>query len=175
MRSALSWRRLFGLESPPEGFLGTLEPDERVVASAEVAGGGGVLVCTAHGLWLPEGRRVGWHLISKATWGNDTLTVIEAEVGENLTEAVVLVDGFPRSFRLTEPGRVPEVVHRRVTGSIRARQRIELADGGAWLLRRAVAGADGTLLQVRVDPGTDVETLRGAIPEAARTLKEETP
>jgi hypothetical protein len=174
MKFALTWRRLFGLESPPEGFLGTLAPDERVLASAPVAGGDGVLVCTPDGLWLPEGRRVGWHLISKATWANDTLAVTEAEEGEMLTEAVLLVDRSPRSFRLIEPGRVPEVVHRRVTGSIRARQRIELDSGGAWLLRRAVPSTDGTLLQVRVDPGTDVEALRGAISEAAHTLKEET-
>jgi hypothetical protein len=175
MNFALNWRRLFGLESPPEGFVGALEPDERVLASAPVAGADGVLVCTPQGLWLPEGRRVGWHLISKATWASDLLTVIEAEEGERLDAAVLLADGSPRSFRLTEPGRVPEVVHRRVTGSIRGRQRIELAAGGAWLLRRAVPGADGTLLQVRADPGTDVEALRGAIPDAARALKEEAP
>lgn len=175
MKFALNWRRLFGLESPPEGFLGTLEPDERVLASAPVAGAGGVVVCTPQGLWLPDGRRVGWHLISKATWANDALTVIEAAEGRNLSGAVLLVDGAPRSFRLTEPGRVPEVVHRRVTGSIRGRHRLELAGGGAWLLRRAVPGTDGTVLQVRVDPGTDVEALRGAIPDAARALKEETP
>jgi hypothetical protein len=51
---------------PPAGFIGALEPAERVVTTGELAGGGH-LVLTQLGMWVPEGaeaRRVGWHLVS---------------------------------------------------------------------------------------------------------------
>ena len=40
--------------------------------------GGGHLVLTQLGLWVPEGaeaRRIGWHLVSKATWKSGALAV----------------------------------------------------------------------------------------------------
>ena len=75
----MSWlSRLLGRAELPAGFPGRLDPDERVVAAA-TTGEGDPLVVTSHGLWLaePDGgaRRVGWHLVSKATWQSGTLTV----------------------------------------------------------------------------------------------------
>jgi hypothetical protein len=168
----LNWRRLVGLESPPEGFTGRLEPDERVLASATLSDGSGVLVVTPLGVWLPEGRRVGWHLVSKARWADGALTLVEADERGTIGDAVLLVDRTPVRLALGEPGRVPELVHRRVTESIKVRHRIELPGGGAWLLRRSVPGRDGLTLQVRPDPGTDTEALEQAVPRAARVLKE---
>lgn len=168
----VSWRRLFGLETPPEGFAGTLGPDERVLASATLAQDGGVVVLTQLGVWLPEGRRIGWHLVSKAGWSNGTLSLVEADEAGILDGAVLLADRPETRLVLAEPGRVPELVHRRVTGSIRARERVELPVGGAWVLRRAVPGEDGSALQVRPDPGTDVEVLRAVLPTVAATLRE---
>lgn len=171
----MSWlHRLLGREVLPAGFAGQLDGEERVLASATVSGsvGGGVLVATSYGLWLPEGRRIGWQLVSKATWGGGELTVIEAEESGTVGAAVLLVDRPPRRLPLTEPGRIPEMVHRRVTSSIRARVRVELPGGGAWFVRRATPGRDGAQVQVRPDPETDPEALRRAADGAIRQLKE---
>ncbi|WP_028925230.1 hypothetical protein [Pseudonocardia acaciae] len=169
------WRaRLVGLlggERLPEGFAGRLDAQERVLATATVSGGGPLVVST-YGLWLPEGRRVGWHLVSKATWGGGALSVIEAEESGEAGDAVLLRDLPPRRLPLAEPGAVPEVVHKRVTGSIRSRHRRELPGGGAWFVQRAVPGRDGMVLQVRPDPGADVDAVRRVAVEVARKLKE---
>jgi hypothetical protein len=167
----MSWlHRLLGREELPEGFAGTLTGDERVLASA-TARGGAPVVATSLGVWLPEGRLVGWHLVSKATWADDALWLVEADECGTVDEAVLLMDRSPRQLPLEQPGRLPELVHARVTGSIRARQRVELPGGGAWFLRRSVPGRDGLVLQVRPDPGTDEDALRAAAPEAIARLR----
>ncbi|MEU4739349.1 hypothetical protein AB0G02_02640 [Actinosynnema sp. NPDC023658] len=152
------FQRVFG-SGAPEGFTGALEADEHVLASA--AAGSGWLVATSHGLWLPgdpEPRRVGWHLVSKATWSGGALAVVEAVEDGTAGDAVVLRDLAPRRFPLESPGKVPQVVHERVTGSIRSRE--HNATVGAWFVQRKVAGRDGVVLQVRPDRGTDVERVR---------------
>jgi len=167
---SINWRSLLGLETPPEGFTGRLDPDERVLASASLADGAGVVVLTQYGVWLPAGRRIGWHLVSKASWSSGTLSLIEADETGTLGAAVLLADRAPVHLTLAEPGRVPELVHRRVTESIRAREWVDLPGGGAWVLRRAVPGANGLALQVRADPGTDVEALRRVLPPEDSTV-----
>lgn len=172
----MSWSerlaRLLGRERLPDGFAGRLDPDERVLAVARLAGSGS-LVATTAGLWLVEGRRIDWHLVSKATWGDGAIVVTEAEVADTLDEdTVVLRDLRPIRLVLAEPGAVPEIVHKRVTGSIRFRHRRELPGGGAWFVRRGLPGRDGLVLQVRPDPGTDPELVRRVAGEVARRVKE---
>lgn len=145
------------------------EPDEHVLARAAVAGGGEV-VLTSRGLWLPDGRLIGWHLVSKATWEGGALTVVAAQEAEVVAGAVVLADEPPRRMALTDPGRVPELVHKRVTASIRSRHHRELPGGGAWFVQRAVPGRGGTVLQVRPDPGTDPAAVRQVAGDVARKL-----
>ena len=135
--------------------------DERVLAIARTAEGAH-LVVTSWGLWLPEAdgpRRLGWHLVSKAVWRNGALAVVEAEeaaqLGATGSGAVLLIDRPVRRFRLVDAGRLPEVVHARVEGSIRSRHHRDLPGGGAWFVQRKVPGRDGTVLQVRPDLGTD--------------------
>ncbi len=158
-------RRLFGrLTEPglPPDFPGKLVDQEHVLGVAELAGGGH-LVATSLGLWLPDGervRRVGWHLISKATWDQGQLAVIEADETGTVEGAVLLADRPVRRLRLTTPGRVPGIVHARVTGSIRSSHHRDLPGGGAWVIQRSVAGRDGIVLQVRPDPGTDLDAVR---------------
>ncbi|NUT49217.1 MAG: hypothetical protein HOV94_18210 [Saccharothrix sp.] len=147
--------RIFG-SGAPEGFTGALEADERVLASAAI--GSEWLVATSHGLWLPGPRRVGWHLVSKATWSGNALAVVEAVEDGTAGDAVLLRDLPPRRFPLESPGKVPEVVHERVTGSIKSTE--HNATVGAWFVQRKVAGRDGVVLQVRPDPGADVERVR---------------
>jgi hypothetical protein len=164
-------RALLGRDALPEGFAGVLEADERLLASAPVTGGGHVVV-TSWGVWLPEEapRRIGWHRISRATWNAGTFALVEADEDEIAPAVVVLTDRPARRLRLAEPGRVPEVVHDRVTASIRTRHHRDLPDGGAWFVQRRVPGRDGVVLQVRPDPGTDADAVRRLAAEVARTL-----
>jgi hypothetical protein len=163
-------RALLGRDALPEGFPGRLEGDERLLAAAAVAGGGH-LVVTTWGIWLPGAdARVGWQRVSKATWGNGALVVVQADEEELAPGVVLLADHPPRRLRLAEPGRVPEVVHERVTASIRSRHHRDLPDGGAWFVQRKVPGRDGVVLQVRPDPGTDADAVRRLAVEVARTL-----
>jgi hypothetical protein len=60
---------------------------------------------------------------------------------------------------VADPGALPQVVHQRVTGSVRSSHRRELPGGGAWFVQRSVPGRDGVVLQVRVDPGTDLDVV----------------
>jgi hypothetical protein len=154
----------------PEGFEGALEADEYVLASAKVTSGGH-LVATSLGLWLPGARRVGWHMINKATWGGGALVLIEASEASRAGEAVVLTDMPPVRFVLTASGRLPDIVHARVTKSITTRHRQELPGGGAWFVQRKVPGQDGVVLQVRPDSGTDAEAVTRLASEVAAKMR----
>ncbi len=166
-------RGFSGRDGLPDGFAGPLDPDERVLAVASVVGGDRHLVATSVGLWLPTGdgvRRVGWHLVSRASWKAGTLVLVEADETEQVDGAVVLADRGPTRWRIGDAGRLPEVVHARVEGSIRSRHHRELPGGGAWFVQRKVAGRDGIVLQVRPDPGTDADAVRSVTAQVARTL-----
>jgi hypothetical protein len=157
----------------PEGFPARPEPGENVIAAAAVDGGGH-LVVTSLGLWLPDGdggaRRVGWHLVGKATWADGVFTLTESAETERAGGVVVLSDLEPVRFRLPDPGKVPQQVRLRVDGSVRTRHRHELPGGGAWFVQRKVPGHDGTVLQVRPDPGTDPALVSAIAEEVAEKL-----
>jgi hypothetical protein len=161
-------------DGTPAGFTGTLDAEESVVAACACATGGHV-VATSRGLWVPTddgSRRIGWHLLSKVTWGNGELVVIEAEETAEAGSAVILADRQPVRYRLAEPGKLPQAVHRRVTGSIRSRHHRDLPGGGAWFVQRKVPGQDGIQLQVRPDPGTDPAAVRQVAAEVAEKIRE---
>jgi hypothetical protein len=165
--------RFFG-SGAPQGWTGTLDADENVLAAGELRGGGH-LVATSLGLWVPgddSTRRVGWHLISKATWANGQLTVIEAHETGAAGDAVLLADRPPRRYALETPGKLPEIVHRRVTGSIKSRHHRDLPGGGAWFVQRKVPGRDGVLLQVRPDEGTDIDAVSKIAAEVALRIRD---
>lgn len=144
--------RLAGTAEVPADFQGTLDTEEHVLAAGRVDDG--AVVATHLGLWLPEGRRIGWHLVSKATWRDSVLTVTEAEQTGEAGGAVLLRDRPVRRLRLTEAARLPDVVHERVNASIRSRHHRDLPGGGAWVVQRKVPGRDGIALQIRPDEGT---------------------
>ena len=178
LRDAL--RRILRGDGLPDGFPGRLEAEERVLATASTADGGH-LVVTSWGLWIADGdgvRRVGWHLVSRASWRNGSLALVEADEVEEIgsgdgPRAVLLADRPARRFRLTEPDRVPEVVHARVEGSFRSRHHRDLPGGGAWFVQRKIAGRDGTVLQVRPDPGTDPALVAALAADVARSLRQQ--
>jgi hypothetical protein len=158
-------RRLTGI---PEGFAGPLAANESVAASC--TSGGQPVVATSLGLWLPGEERLGWHLISKATWDGSALTVIAAVETGTAGAAVLLTDQPPRRYPLEEPGKLPVAVQRRVTQSIVDRHRHELPGGGAWFVRRRVPGRDGTILQVRADAGADPAAVAALAEKVASRL-----
>ncbi|MCK2241012.1 MULTISPECIES: hypothetical protein [unclassified Crossiella] len=175
----MSWWRRFtekitGGVRLPEGVQVPLTGEERIMAVAELAGGGH-LVATSYALVVAEDeeqRRISWHLVSKAVWGNDVLVVTEAAEQGEAGEAVLLADLPPRRYPLAQPAKLPDVVHARVTGSIRSTHRHELPGGGAWFVQRKIPGRDGVLLQVRADPGTDEAAVRALAADVARKLRE---
>ncbi|MCO1656696.1 hypothetical protein KDL28_16680 [Pseudonocardia sp. S2-4] len=167
------FRRLAGRDGLPEGFAGALDPDERVLGVATLQGGDRHLVATSVGLWLPTddgARRLGWHMVSKATWKSGAFVLVEAVEAEEIDGAVLLTDRPPVRWRIAQPGRLPEVVRARVEGSIRSRHHRDLPGGGAWFVQRKIAGRDGMVLQVRPDPGTDLDAVRSVAGAVARTL-----
>ncbi len=187
------WPRLVSLLSGrpelPAGFPGRLDGDEQVLAVAALARGGH-FVLTQLGLWVPEGaqaRRIGWQWVSKAVWDRSALVLTEAvpdgeavSDGEavpdgDVGEAVLLADLPPQRFVLADPGRVPELVRTRITGSIRSSQHRELPGGGAWFVQRTVPGRDGVVLQVRPDPGTDRGEVRAVTAEIAARWRQAHP
>ncbi|MEJ2889739.1 hypothetical protein [Actinomycetospora aeridis] len=175
---------LTGREPVPEGFAGTLDEGERVIADGR-GPRGSIVLATDRGLWLPpagsgEGaHRVPWHLVTKATWASGALEVIEADEVEELAGGVVvLADRAPRRVPLTTPGRLPETVHRRVTAAVKDSQHHDLGDGesegGAWFVQRRVPGA-GIVLHVRPDPGTDPEVVRTVAAGVGEKLRDARP
>lgn len=159
--------RLLRRPSAPDWLGQLLEPDEYVLASSELADG--MVVATSHGIWVPERRRIGWHLVSKATWSGGVLGLIEA-AEEPLDGAVLLSDLPVRRFPLADPGKLPQTVQQRVEASIRSRHRRDLSGGGVWLVQRKVPGRGRVQLQVRPDPGTDADALRQVVAEVTRAI-----
>ncbi len=165
----MSWLRHLLGDRVPADFDGSLDDGEHVVGSAAVEGGGYLLV-TALGLWVPGPRRVGWHLVGKAAWSDGVLTLTESEESGTAGKAVLLADKAPVRFKLARPGKVPILIRQRVDGSVRERHRKDLGTGGAWFVERKIPGQDGTVLQVRPDPGTDVDVIKAIAEEAAEKL-----
>ena len=182
-RFGSGWRhrvasRLTGRDLVPQGFAGTLVDDEHVLGAAKTADGG-FLVATSLGLWLPDEadgqRRVYWHLISKAVWAQKPsrqLTVIESSETGTIEGAVLLTDQSPRRFTLATRGSLPEVVNARVTASVKSAHHRDLPGGGAWFVQRKISGADGIVLQVRPDPGTDHDAVASVTAQIASKLRE---
>jgi hypothetical protein len=133
-----------------------LEPDERVIAWAAVSGGGYV-VATNRGLWLPaRPERLGWHQIHKAVWSGRELTVTPAQVVAERDRFTEVADLPEETFLLLDPGDVPQQVRTRVTGSVTYTSHHRLPTGGVRVAARKVSGVDGLTWTARYDPGTPV-------------------
>jgi hypothetical protein len=159
------WRRLTGRGELPDGFTGRLGGSERVLGSAAILDGGH-LVVTSLGLWVPADggyRRIGWHLISTARWDGRALHLVEADEAGTAGEAVLLADRPAHRYPLPVPGHVPELVHGRVVRTVLASERREVPGGSALFVRRRVPGRDGVQVQVRPDPGTELDAVRQAL------------
>ncbi len=120
------------------------------------------IVATNLGLWWPDTppRRIPWHLIMRATWSERGLTVVEADVVDDL----LLVERPPRVAPLIAEGKIPPQVRRRVEGSISTTHEVRLDDGSALVIARRVTGQDGQLWLARLGPRTpDTELARAQL------------
>lgn len=154
---------------PPASVMQQLDRDERVVSFADVEGG--VVVATPRGLWwpFPGGmRRIGWERVDKAVWDDGRLTVIEADLIDDL----LLVDRPPISARVVTPRDLPPTVRKRVESSVVRSEVYPVPGGLARFVGRRVPGRDGVAWWVRLEPGTrDTEAARAGITERIRRLE----
>ncbi|MGK5742213.1 hypothetical protein [Micromonospora sp. URMC 103] len=137
-----------------------LAPDERVLAWAAAGDGtgGGVLVATTLGLWLPgRADRLGWHELLKAVWSGRELTVTAAEQVTERDGYLVVADGAPSTHLLLDPGDLPHQVRARVTRSVAYTERHAVPGGAGRIAARRVPGVDGLTWTVRYDAGTPVD------------------
>jgi hypothetical protein len=149
-------------ETPPPDVLAQLPTDERVVSWADVAAGG-VVLATPRGLWWPaEGgpRLIGWERVDKAVWRDGALTLIEAEVVDDL----LLVDQPPVTARLSRPRDLPPTVRKRVEANVVRSEVLPVDGGAARFVARRIPGRDGVMWWARLEAGTpDTETVRTQI------------
>ncbi|MFI5491744.1 hypothetical protein [Actinoplanes sp. NPDC051859] len=136
-----------------------LEPDERILAWAYVGeAGDAVLVATNRGLWLPDGRLLGWHEIHKAAWSGRELRITPAEVAVERPGYTVLIDAPILGFLLLDPRELPDQVRTRVTRSVAYTSHHPLPpNGGVRVVGRRVSGVNGLTWSVRYDANTAVD------------------
>jgi hypothetical protein len=140
----------------PAALRPPLSADERVLAWAQV-GDDSALVATNRGLWLPGGKRLGWHEIHKAAWSGRELRVTPAEVAQERSGYRVLVDGPVEVFLLLSPGELPDQVRTRVSRSVAYTSHHPMNSGGVRVVGRRVSGENGLSWAVRYDSGTPVD------------------
>lgn len=149
---------LFGRREKPPVIAG-IEKDERIVSWADTADGD-VVAATPLGLWWPGGRRIGWQFVNKAVWRDGVLTVVEADVVDDL----LLVDRAPVSVPLTKPRDLPPTVRKRVEGNIVRTELLTVPGGAVRFVARRQPGLDGVSWWAHLQDGTaDTPTVRSAI------------
>lgn len=155
--------RLFhSRDEPPAEVLVGLPRDERVVSWADVAGGG-VVLASPSGLWWPDAdgpRLIGWPYIDKAVWRDNRLTVVQADVVDDL----LLVDRDPVSAELAVPRDLPPVVRKRIEANVVRSELLPITGGTARFVARRIPGQDGVRWWARLEAGTrDTPQVRSAV------------
>ncbi len=149
-------------ERPPAAVVELLGRDERVISWADTAEGG-VVAATPLGLLWPELdglRRIPWQHVDKVVWSEGVLTLIEADVVDDL----LLVDRAPVTARLAVPRDLPPTVRKRVEGNIVRTELVAVAGGAVRFVGRRRPGQDGVAWWAHLEPGTqDTERVRSAI------------
>jgi hypothetical protein len=137
---ALPWRRL-----PSD--IRAIAAGEHVLAWAQALDGRFV-VGTSDALHLGDDLRIAWERVATASWADGSLEVVASLApGEPMTRFVADFD---------EPGRIPEVVHDRVTSTIVVQRRVA-ADGIAsgMIVARRPPGSTDVRWTMVFDPGYD--------------------
>ena len=124
-----------------------LEAGERRTAWALTASGEPV-VATDRALHLPDGQRLAWPDVERASWRRPLLQVREV--------APVTGAGRLHVLELSGEDELAEVVHARVTASVAWSSHYRLAPtGGVRVVGRRRAGRDGLDWQLVYDEGTE--------------------
>ncbi|GLW21381.1 hypothetical protein [Microbispora triticiradicis] len=154
-----SLSRLFGSRLPREVRTAlALEGGERPISHARTAEGG-YAVATTRAMHLPGGPRLPWHLMDKAVWDEEGVTV-------------TMTDGAAHRVVLPEPGRLPEAIRERVTSTVVASRHVTIdGRGGVRLVARRVPGYDTPRWEFIFDPGLDA-TDPGLRAHAEQALEE---
>jgi hypothetical protein len=159
-------------EAPPPEMVARLSTDERVLSWGDVASGG-VLLATPRGLWWPgtDGPRlIRWQHVNKAVWSDGRLTVIEAEVVDDL----LLVDRPPLSVELSTPRDLPAAVRKRVEANVVRSELRAIGGGQARFVARRIPGRDGVVWWVRLESGLpDTDLVRSLVRAAVAALRAE--
>lgn len=149
-------------DAPPPSALVALAPGERVVSWADTADGQ-VVLATPRGIWWPDdvpARLIGWQFVSKATWRERILALIEAEVDDDL----IIVERAPVSVELAVPRNLPPTVRKRVEANVVHSEVVPIVGGAARFVARRVPGEDGLRWWARLEPGTvDSPQVRSAV------------
>lgn len=141
-------------------------PREKVLA-VTTAADGAVLAGTRDAFYLRrdgETLRVPWEQVEAAGWDRDTDTFRLSEVGTWGEQRPV------HTATLTDPGRLLELVHERVTASVVLQRHVSLGRRRSLrvIARRAPSGAGGVQWVYEYDEGVDPDDpeVRAAAREA---------
>lgn len=154
---------LFGRpERLPAAVRDRLPATERIVSWADTSDGE-VVVATPTGLWWPqpgEPRLIGWHEINKVVWRDNALSVVQADVLDDL----LLVDRAPVRAAISVPRDLPPTVRKRVEANVVHSQVLPVPGGSALFVARHVPGRDGLSWWARLEDGTpDSDQIRAAV------------
>jgi hypothetical protein len=159
-------------QAPPVAALARLAAGERVVSWADTRSGE-VLLATPRGLWWPgpDGPRlIGWQHVDKAVWREGRLTVVEAQVVDDL----LLVDRPAVMVEVSTPRDLPATVRRRVEANVVGTELRAFGDGAARLVARRVPGHDGVVWWARLEGGLrDSEQVRAHVSAEIARLRAE--
>ncbi|MEV4835058.1 hypothetical protein AB0K05_11080 [Nonomuraea sp. NPDC049486] len=119
----------------------TTEPGERVLAFTP--SDDAHLVATTLALFLPDGTRVPYETIDKASWDEDGLRLVTG-------------DGTIHAVRVAEPRLLPETLRERVNATIVVNKHVELPGrGGVRLVARRRPGGEVVGWKLVFDEGLD--------------------
>lgn len=163
---------MLGRKRVPASLRAELDADERVLGWGTTASGD-VVAATNLGLWWPEHppRRIAWHLIDRAAWTEAGLSVVEADVVDDL----LLLDRPARVVALAEEGKLPPAVRRRVEASVARTIEVMTSAGAALVVGRRVPGRDGLVWWARPPRGAAVdEEVRTELEAVVKRLRIQT-
>lgn len=99
---------------------------------------------------------VPWFQIARVRLDSGVLEVVTLErVGDFAGDGDLVTDAPPVRFVVGRANRLTDQVHQRVRASVAAAEHVAGTGSGGWVTLRRVAGADGLLAQLRLDPGAD--------------------
>jgi hypothetical protein len=149
-------------ERPPAQLVESLAQDDRIVSWADADDGVAVAATRLGVLWpgTDEPQLIRWQHIDKAIWRDGVLTIIAADVVDDM----LLVDRAPVSVALARPRDLPPTIRKRIEANIVRTELLTVPGGAVRFVARRRPGNDGVVWWARLEPGTqDSEQVRAAI------------